>query len=68
MDLLVVGELALPAVSVSPEDNLYDALVVFLQSCYGQIPIEDKELGVIGVLKLEDLMETYHCEIQNLRE
>jgi CIC family chloride channel protein len=67
-DLLVVGELASPPVSLGLNDNLYDALNLFLLSQYGQIPIEDNRTGVIGVVRFEDLMEAYHLEIQNLKE
>jgi chloride channel protein, CIC family len=37
------------------------------QTGYGQIPIENKESGVIGILRLEDLMDSYHQQIQNLK-
>ncbi|WP_245802411.1 chloride channel protein [Desulfacinum hydrothermale] len=67
-ELLVVGELASPPVSVDIEDSLYDALIKFLKSGYGRIPIEDPQTGVVGVLRLEELMEAYHKEIQRLKE
>ncbi len=66
-DLVVVGEVASPSISVALEDSLYEALLKFLRSRYGQIPIEDEKSGVIGVLKFEDLMEAYHREIQKLK-
>jgi chloride channel protein, CIC family len=66
-NLLVVGELASAPISVGLDDNLHDALVLFLQTGYGQIPIEDKESGVIGILRLEDLMESYQQQILNLK-
>lgn len=67
-DLLVVGELASRPVSVDLEDNLYDALLLFLQTGYGQIPIVDKAMGLVGALRLQDLMEAYHQEINKLKE
>jgi len=67
-ELLVVGELASPPVSVNVEDSLYEALIKFLRSGYGQIPIEDPQVGVVGMLRLEELMEAYHKEIQRLKE
>ncbi len=67
-DLLVLDDLVSPPVSVEMGDNLYDALVVFLRTGYGQIPIIDMESGLLGILRLEDLMEAYHREISNLRE
>jgi chloride channel protein, CIC family len=67
-DLLVLGELASPAVFVELQEDLYDALVVFLRTGYGQIPIIDSEGDLLGVLRLEDLMEAYHQEINKLGE
>jgi chloride channel protein, CIC family len=55
-----------PPVSVQMDDNLYDVLIKFLESGYGQMPIEDGASGVIGTLRLEELMEAYHLEIQRL--
>ncbi len=67
-ELLVVGELASPPVSCSPDESLYEALMKFLSSGYGQIPVEEKDIGVVGILRLEELMHAYHKEIQKLRE
>jgi len=67
-DLLVVGELASPPVSIEPEDNLYDAMLLFLQTGYGQIPIVDGQAGLTGLLRLQDLMEAYQQEMDKLRE
>jgi chloride channel protein, CIC family len=66
-NLLVVGELASAPISIGLDDTLYDALVLFLQTGYGQIPIEDKESGVIGILRFEDLMDSYHQQILSLK-
>ncbi len=65
-NLLVVGEISCAPISVGLDDNLYDTLVLFLKTGYGQIPIEDKESGIIGILRLQDLMEGYHRRIRNL--
>jgi CIC family chloride channel protein len=67
-DLLLLGDIVSPPVSVAMEDSLYDALVKFLESGYGQIPIENEQTGVVGILSFEDLMEAYHREIQKMRE
>ncbi|MGQ9483803.1 MAG: chloride channel protein [Desulfosoma sp.] len=67
-ELLVVGELASPPVSVRPDESLYEALMKFLSSGYGQIPVEERDLGVVGMLRLEELMQAYHREIQRLRD
>ena len=53
---------------MSPDDSLSDALLKFLQTGFGRIPIEDKEIGVIGMLGLEDLLARYHQELQKLDE
>ncbi|MGA7877853.1 MAG: chloride channel protein [Desulfoferrobacter sp.] len=67
-DLLVVGELATPSVSVGLDESLYDALVKFLQSGYGRVPIVDEEAGLKGLLRLSELMAAYHREILRLKE
>lgn len=67
-DLLVVGELATPPVSVGLDESLYDALVKFLQSGYGRVPIVDEEAGLKGLLRLSELMAAYHREILRLKE
>ena len=66
-DLVVIGEVVSPPISISLEDSLYDVLIKFLRSRHGQIPIEDPSIGVIGVMKFTDLMEAYHSEIQKLK-
>lgn len=67
-DLLVVGELASAPVSVDLDTSLYDALVQFLQTGYGCIPIVEAESGLIGLLRFEELMAAYHREVTRLRE
>ncbi len=66
LDLLVLRDLVLPPVSVAPDESLYDALPKFLETGYGRIPIEDNEVGVIGLLGLEDLLARYQQEIHRL--
>ncbi len=65
-DLLIVGDLVWPPVSVAPDDSLSEALLKFLETGYGRIPIEDNETGVIGMLGLEDLLARYQLELQKL--
>jgi len=67
-DLLVVGELASPPVSVGMDETLYHALTLFLQSGHAQIPVMDSEMGLAGFLRFQDLMEAYHQEVSKLRE
>jgi CIC family chloride channel protein len=54
-----------PPVSVAPDESLSDALLKFLETGYGQIPVEDSE-GVIGMLGMEELLARYHLELQKL--
>jgi CIC family chloride channel protein len=44
-ELLVVGELATEPVTLTSDQNLYDALITFLNSGYNQIPVVDYEHG-----------------------
>jgi CIC family chloride channel protein len=69
-DLIVVGELADEPVAVGLNESLYDALVRFIQSGYGQIPIvrDDHPGELAGVLSLEELMEAYHREMIRLEK
>lgn len=65
-DLLILRDLVLPPVSVAPDDSLSEALLKFLETGYGRIPIEDNETGVIGMLDLQDLLARYQLELQKL--
>jgi CIC family chloride channel protein len=64
-DLLVVGELADPPVALTPNENLYEALITFIRTGYGQIPVvEDEEPGrLVGILSLRELVSAYHLAI-----
>jgi CIC family chloride channel protein len=66
-DLLVLGELALPPVSVNLEDSLYEAMLKFLHSIYRRIPIERDYMGIIGILQIEALLEAHRSEIRKLK-
>jgi CIC family chloride channel protein len=69
-DLLVVAELAEEPVAVGLNETLYEALVKFIQSGYGQIPIlDDIHPGSLaGVLSLQELMEAYHQKMVYLEQ
>jgi len=67
IDLLILRDLVLPPVSVSLDESLSEALLKFLGTGFGRIPIEDKDMGVIGMLWLEDLLARYHLELEKLR-
>jgi len=66
LDLLILRDLVSPPVSVAPDESLSEALLKFLETGYGRIPIEDKETGVIGMLSLEHLLARYHLELEKL--
>lgn len=69
-DLLVVGELAHKPATLKPEDNLYTALLKFVDTNYGQIPItsptDDKE--ILGLLNREDVFKAYSDTLKKLKE
>ena len=66
LDLLILRDLVLPPVSVAPDESLSDALLKFLETGFGQIPVEDNETGVIGMIGMEELLARYHLELQKL--
>ncbi|MFZ0930539.1 MAG: chloride channel protein [Syntrophobacteraceae bacterium] len=66
LDLLILKDLVSPPVSVSPDESLSEALHKFLETGYGQIPIEDNETRVIGMLGLQDLLARYQLELHKL--
>ncbi|MCA1906629.1 MAG: chloride channel protein [Desulfarculus sp.] len=65
-DLVVVGELAAPPVSLTLDQDLNSALVTFLQSGYNQIPVVESQDGgqrLLGMLSHEDVIAAYHAEV-----
>ena len=66
LDLLILRDIVLPPVSVAPDESLSDALIKLLETGYGRLPIEDSELGVIGMLGMKDLLARYHLELEKL--
>ncbi len=65
-DLVVVGELATKPVSLSMDEDLYSALITFLDSGLPQIPVVGYQEGVqriMGLLNHEDVIATYHREV-----
>jgi CIC family chloride channel protein len=69
-DLLVVGELAEEPVAIGLNETLYEALIKFIRSGYGQIPIldDDHPGSLAGVLSLQELMEAYHQKMVYLEQ
>lgn len=69
-DLVVVGELCGPAVSLSPEQDLNSALLAFLDQGHGQMPVVRKrENGrdeILGLLRHEDVIAAYHQKVSQL--
>jgi CIC family chloride channel protein len=66
LDLLILRDLVSPPASVAPDESLSDALIKFLETGYGRLPIEDSELGVVGMLGMKDLLARYHLELEKL--
>jgi CIC family chloride channel protein len=69
-DLIVVGDLAEKPVFIGLNETLYEALITFVTSGYGQIPIlsEDRPGRLVGALSLGELMEAYHGEMVRLEK
>lgn len=65
-DLVVVGELCGPPVSLRPEHDLNHALLTFLDAGYGQMPVVEEKDGrseVLGLLRHEDVIAAYQHEV-----
>ncbi len=67
---VVAGDIAAPAVSVLPDDDLYRAHELFRASGCPQIPVLE-EVGsgaIIGMLDYRDMMRAYERELRRRRE
>ncbi|MEE9121131.1 MAG: chloride channel protein [Syntrophobacteria bacterium] len=69
-DLIVVGDLAEKPVAIGLNETLYEALIKFIRSGYGRIPILSEEFPgrLAGLLSLEELMRAYHEEMVRLEK
>jgi len=69
-ELIVVGDLVEKPVAIGLNETLYEALIKFISSGYGQIPIiRDEHPGrLTGMLSLAELMEAYHREMLRLEQ
>ncbi|MEJ2364124.1 MAG: chloride channel protein [Deltaproteobacteria bacterium] len=69
-ELIVVGDLVEKPVAIGLNETLYEALIKFISSGYGQIPIiRDEHPGrLTGMLSLAELMEAYHQEMLRLEQ
>lgn len=69
-DLLVVGELARKPVLLKPEDNLYTALLKFVDTNYGEIPVTDPhdDNAIFGLLNRENVFKAYSDTLKRIKE
>jgi CIC family chloride channel protein len=69
-ELIVVGDLVEKPVAIGLSETLYEALIKFIGSGYGQIPIisDERPARLAGVLSLAELMEAYHQEMVKLEK
>jgi CIC family chloride channel protein len=69
-ELIVVGDLVEKPVAIGLNETLYEALIKFISSGYGQIPIisDDRPGRLTGMLSLAELMEAYHQEMVRLEQ
>ncbi len=68
-DLVVVRDLATKPAYVRPDYDLYQALLRFVDTDYGQIPVlkEDSSDEIIGLINREDVFNAYAKAIKELR-
>jgi CIC family chloride channel protein len=69
LDLLVAKEVAKPFVALHPEDDLYTALLKFVDTDYGQIPVVGTKdpTELLGLINREDVFQAYHRAIDSLK-
>ncbi|MBU0513297.1 MAG: chloride channel protein [Proteobacteria bacterium] len=64
LDLVVVGDVAKDPVWVTTSETLYSALMKFIDSGFGTVPVVDVESGaILGLLDHEDVISAYHHEV-----
>ena len=68
-DLVVVRDLARKPATLLPMDNLYTALMRFVDTDYGQIPVvhPDDHNVILGLINREDVFQAYHGTIDDIR-
>ncbi len=69
-ELLVAGDVARKAVLLRPDDDLYAALLKFVESDLGQLPVVDSEdaTKVLGMLAREDVFTAYAKVLKGMKE
>ncbi len=67
-DLVIVGELARPPVTLEENDDLYTALLKFVESDLGQIPVvkEGDEHTILGLINRADVFLAYTKHLKEL--
>lgn len=70
MELIVVRDLMRRPISLHPQDNLYKALLAFVDTNYGEIPVlsPDDDTEVMGILNREDVFKAYSKAIKEIRQ
>ncbi|MBU1002720.1 MAG: chloride channel protein [Proteobacteria bacterium] len=67
-DLVVVRDLAGKPATLKPMDNLYTALMKFVDTAYGQIPVvhpDDPDV-ILGLINREDVFKAYRTSIDDI--
>ncbi len=69
-DLVVVGELARKPASLKPEDDLYTALLKFVDTGCGQLPVTapGDDHAILGLLDREDVFKAYSDTLKKIKE
>lgn len=69
-DLVVVGDLARKGVTLQEDEDLYTALVKFVDSDLGQIPVvqEDNPNEILGLINRADVFRAYTEHLRTIHE
>ena len=69
-ELLVAGDVARKAVLLRPDEDLYTALLKFVESDLAQLPVVDSEdpTRVLGILAREDVFTAYAKTLKAMKE
>jgi len=69
-DLLLAKDVARKPVTLTPEDELYTALLLFVDTDLGQIPVvsPDDPHEILGLINREDVFEAYSKTIRAIKK
>lgn len=69
-EILVAGDVARSAVLLRPDEDLYTALLKFVESDLAQLPVVDgeDETRVLGMLAREDVFTAYAKTLRSMKE